>query len=106
MVDMTFVEANGSEHPVSGRIGQSVMEAAVWNNVPGIEAVCGGALACSTCLVHVSKEWRDKLPAPSASEIDLMSSHSHSRSDSRLSCQLRVCDAINGIVLNMPVAQK
>ena len=106
MVNITFVEANGSEHPVSGRVGQSVMEAAVWNNVPGIDAVCGGALACSTCLVHVSEEWRDKLPAPSPSEIELMSSHSHSTPDSRLSCQLRVYETLNGIILKMPVAQE
>jgi 2Fe-2S ferredoxin len=66
MVNIKSVGVDGTKYEVSGQIGQSVMEAAVWNNVPGIEAVCGGAMACSTCLVHTSKEWSERLPAPSA----------------------------------------
>jgi len=82
------------------------METAIWNNVPGIEAVCGGAMACSTCLVHVGPDWQDKLPVPEAGEIELMSSHSHATPYSRLSCQLRIVDAIDGIVLRLPPQQE
>jgi 2Fe-2S ferredoxin len=106
MISIKFVQADGTEQEVSAQPGQSVMETAIWNNVPGIEAVCGGAMACCTCLVQVGEEWRDKFPAPSPAETELISTHSHATPASRLSCQLRVIDAIDGIALRPPPEQQ
>jgi len=82
------------------------MEAAVWNNVPGIEAVCGGAMACSTCLVQVPKEWHGKLGSPSVGELELIAGHHHASPDSRLSCQLRVEETFDGLILELPPEQQ
>jgi 2Fe-2S ferredoxin len=82
------------------------MESAIWNNVPGIEAECGGSLACSTCLVQVDDEWRGTLPAPSTTESELVSGHRFATPCSRLSCQLRVVDTIHGLILRLPPGQK
>jgi 2Fe-2S ferredoxin len=106
MVNIKFVDADGTEHAVVAQPGQSVMEAAIWNNIAGIEAACGGALACCTCLVQIDDEWQDKFPAPSIQEKDLLANHSHARNGSRLSCQLRVIDTIDGIVLRLPPEQQ
>jgi len=106
VVSIKFVEANGTEHEVSAQPGQSVMESAIWNDVPGIEAECGGSMACSTCLVYVDDEWRGRLPAASTTETALVSGHRFASPCSRLSCQLRVVDTIDGLVLRLPPEQK
>ena len=106
MVSIKFIEASGAEHEVTAQAGQTVMESAIWSNVPGIEAECGGSMACSTCLVHVDDEWIGKLSLPSATEAELVSGHRFAMPGSRLSCQLRVVDSIDGLVLRLPPGQK
>jgi 2Fe-2S ferredoxin len=106
LVSIKFIEASGAEHEVSAQPGQTVMESAIWNNVPGVDAECGGSMACSTCLVHVNDEWNAKFPPATATEIELVSCHPFTRPGSRLSCQLRVVESMDGLILQLPPAQK
>jgi 2Fe-2S ferredoxin len=106
VVSIKFIEASGAEHEVSAQLGQTVMESAIWNNVPGIDAECGGSMACSTCLVHVGDSWGDQFPSRSTTEAELVSCHPFAMAGSRLSCQLRVVESIDGLILKLPPAQK
>ncbi len=106
MIRIRFIRSDGQAQDVVGQPGLSVMEVAVANDVAGIEAACGGAMACCTCLVHVPEPWRERLSPPSAAEQDLMSAHTHVRPESRLSCQLRVEESLDGIELELPPEQQ
>ena len=106
MPKITFIEHNGAQHEVNVAVGLSVMEAARDNNVPGIEADCGGACACSTCHVYVDKAWVDKLPTKDAMEEDMLDfAWEPDVEKSRLTCQLKITDAIDGLVVQMPEKQ-
>ncbi len=106
MACVKFIEFNGTEHGVRVEAGISLMEAARTNNVPGILADCGGACACATCHVMVEPEWLPLLPEISAEEDSMLEFGLEERTaTSRLSCQIPVTDALDGIVVRLPESQ-
>jgi len=106
MAKITYIEHNGTEHVVDVANGLSVMEGARNNNIPGIEADCGGACACSTCHVYVHDDWVGKLPGIEAMEEDMLDfAWEPDPTRSRLTCQLKVTDALDGLVVQMPEKQ-
>lgn len=106
MVNITYIEFNGTPHTVDVREGLTVMEGARDNNIPGIEADCGGACACSTCHVYVDDQWVDKLPEKEAMEEDMLDfAWEPDPVKSRLTCQLRVTPELEGLVVQMPEQQ-
>jgi 2Fe-2S ferredoxin len=106
MARITYIEHNGTRHEVEVPTGLTVMEGARDNNIPGIEADCGGACACSTCHVYVGPAWVEKLPAREDMEEDMLDfAHQPDPERSRLTCQLKVTDALDGLVVQMPEKQ-
>ena len=106
MAKITYIEHNGTEHVVEVANGLTVMEGARDNNIPGIEADCGGACACSTCHVYVDPAWVDKIPAKEDMEEDMLDfAYEPDPARSRLTCQLKVTDALDGLVVQMPEKQ-
>ena len=106
MAKITYIEHNGTKHEVDVANGLTVMEGARDNNIPGIEADCGGACACSTCHVYVDAAWVAKLPAKDAMEEDMLDfAWEPDTEKSRLTCQLKVTDALDGLVVQMPEKQ-
>lgn len=105
MTKITFKQPDNTEQVVEAEPGMTVMEAAKKNLVPGIEAECGGACACATCHVYVDDAWRDKVGAPSEMEEDMLDFAFDVRESSRLSCQIKVTDELDGLVLSVPEKQ-
>ena len=105
MPKITYIEHDGREHAVEVKAGLSVMEGAIRNNVPGIDADCGGACACATCHVYVDEAWRDAAGKPSAMEESMLDFAEEVEPNSRLSCQIRVSDALDGLVVRLPANQ-
>ena len=105
MVKITFIDAQGTPRTVEGEEGSTVMETAIRNSVPGIEAECGGACACATCHVYVEEEWRSATGEPQPMEEDMLDFASDVRPNSRLSCQIRVKPELDGLVVHTPVRQ-
>ena len=105
MPKITFIEFDGTAHEVDVPAGGSVMEAAVSNNVPGIDADCGGACACATCHVYVDQAWLDKTGDKSAMEESMLDFAENVEPNSRLSCQIKVSDALDGLVVRLPESQ-
>jgi ferredoxin, 2Fe-2S len=105
MAKITYVEFNGKEHVVDVKTGLSVMEGAVKNNIPGIDADCGGACACATCHVYVDQAWVDKTGSQSAMEESMLDFAENVEPNSRLSCQIKVTDELDGLVVRMPQSQ-
>ena len=106
MAKITYVEHNGTEHVVEVANGLTVMEGARDNGIPGIEADCGGACACSTCHVYVDDAWVEKLPAKDGMEEDMLDfAFEPDPTKSRLTCQLKVTDALDGLRVQMPEKQ-
>ncbi|HWF75651.1 MAG TPA: 2Fe-2S iron-sulfur cluster-binding protein [Caulobacteraceae bacterium] len=105
MAKITYIEFNGTEHVVDVKNGLSVMEGAVKNNIPGIDADCGGACACATCHVYVDQAWIDKTGSQSAMEESMLDFAENVEDNSRLSCQIKVTDDLDGLVVRMPQSQ-
>ncbi len=105
MPKIKFVQPNGKEQVVDVPVGWSVMEGAVKNLVPGIDADCGGACACATCHVHVDKAWLAKLPPKSEMEETMLDFAQDVAADSRLSCQIPVTEELDGMVVRTPKSQ-
>lgn len=106
MAKITYIEHTGTEHVVEVANGLTVMEGARDNNIPGIEADCGGACACSTCHVYVDAAWVAKLPAKDDMEADMLDFAWEPDTDkSRLTCQLKVTDDFEGLIVRMPEKQ-
>ena len=105
MPKITYIEHNGKSHTIEVATGLSVMEGAVQNNIPGIDADCGGSMACATCHVYVKEEWFNKLPKKEDGEEDMLDMAFEPKKNSRLSCQLMVSDQIDGLVVNLPEKQ-
>ena len=106
MARITYIEHNGTPHVVDVPAGMTVMEGARDNNIPGIEADCGGACACSTCHVYVAEDWVDLLPPKDAMEQDMLDfAWEPDPVRSRLTCQLRVTDDLDGLVVQLPLKQ-
>ncbi len=105
MVNITFKDAEGASRTVEAEPGATVMETAIRHGVPGIEAECGGACACATCHVYIDEEWREKVGAPQSMEEDMLDFAFEVRPNSRLSCQIRVTDELDGLSLQTPARQ-
>ena len=105
MAKITYVDHDGTEHTVEVEDGLSVMEGALENGVPGIDADCGGACSCATCMVYVPAEWMAKLPAKDSLEETMLGFSDHTNESSRLSCQLRVGPDLEGLRITMPKTQ-
>ena len=105
MPRITYIEHNGTQHTVDVAAGLTVMEGAVNNNIPGIDADCGGACACSTCHVYVDAAWVGKLPAREDMEEDMLDFAYEPNERSRLTCQIKVTPELEGLVVQMPEKQ-
>ena len=105
MPKITYIEHDGKTHTIEVASGLSVMEGAVQNNIPGIDADCGGSMACATCHVYVKEEWFNKLPKKDDGEEDMLDMAFEPKKNSRLSCQLMVSDQLDGLVVNLPEKQ-
>ena len=105
MAKIIFIEHSGATHEVDAKSGLTVMEAAVKNNVPGIDADCGGACACATCHVYVDDAWLEKTGARSAMEESMLDFAENVKPNSRLSCQIKIADALDGMTVRLPESQ-
>ena len=105
MAKVTYIEHDGTEHVIDVKTGLTVMEGAVKNNIPGIDADCGGACACATCHVYVGDGWLDKTGTKSAMEESMLDFAEGVKENSRLSCQIKVSDALEGLTVTMPESQ-
>ncbi|MBM3526973.1 MAG: 2Fe-2S iron-sulfur cluster binding domain-containing protein [Alphaproteobacteria bacterium] len=105
MVKITFIDSTGASRTVEAEVGATVMETAIKNDVAGIEAECGGACACATCHVYVEEEWRAATGEPSPMEEDMLDFGYDVRENSRLSCQIKVSEALDGLVVRVPERQ-
>ena len=105
MSKITYIEHSGKQHTIDVKNGLTVMEGAIQNNIPGIDADCGGSMACATCHVYVKEEWFDKLLEKEDGEEDMLDMAYEPKKFSRLSCQLIVSDKLDGLVVTMPEKQ-
>lgn len=105
MAKITFIASDGTRFDVEAQNGSTVMENAIRNGVPGIEAECGGACACATCHVYVDEAWTGAVGEPQAMEEDMLDFAYEPQPNSRLSCQIRVSDALDGLVVRVPERQ-
>ena len=105
MTKITFIAPNGERIDTEAENGATVMETAIINGVPGIVAECGGACTCATCHVYVDESWRETVGGPSRMEEDMLDFAFDVKDSSRLSCQIKVNDNLDGLVLHVPTRQ-
>ena len=105
MPKVTYIESSGKKHEIEVDTGLSIMEGAVQNSIPGIDADCGGSCACATCHVYVNDEWLKKIPEITDTEKDMLDFAFEPKKNSRLSCQLILDETHNGIIVNLPRKQ-
>ena len=105
MAKITYIDNAGNSKTIDVENGLTVMEGAIQNNIPGIDADCGGGMACATCHVYVKEEWFNKLPKPEEGEKDMIDVAHEPKKNSRLSCQITVSDKIDGLVVITPEKQ-
>ena len=105
MPKITYIEHTGKSHSVEVPKELSVMEGAIQNNIPGIEADCGGSCAWATCHVYVEEKWFDKLPKKEDAEQDMLDMAFEPQKFSRLACQITIADELDGLVVKMPSKQ-
>ncbi len=105
MVKITYVEHDGTSRDVDAKVGESVMEAAIRNNVPGIDADCGGACACATCHVYVDTAYLEKTGSREAMEQSMLDFAEGVQENSRLSCQIQVSKELDGLTVTTPESQ-
>ena len=105
MPKIIYIEHNGKSHEIEVANGLTVMEGAVQNNIPGIDADCGGSCACATCHVYVNEKWFGKLTKKESAEEDMLDMAYEPKKFSRLSCQITVEDSLDGLVVKMPSKQ-
>jgi 2Fe-2S ferredoxin len=105
MTKITYITHDSKTHEIDVQNGLTVMEGAVQNDIPGIDADCGGGMACATCHVYVKENWLDRLPTKEDGEEDMLDMAFEPKKNSRLSCQIVVSDEIDGLVVNIPSKQ-
>ena len=105
MPKITYITSDARSYSVDVKNGLTVMEGAVQNDIPGIDADCGGGMACATCHVYVTEDWFDRLPKKEDGEEDMIDIAFEPKKNSRLSCQLTVSDELNGLIVNIPSKQ-
>ena len=105
MAIITYHTHDNKTHTVDVQKGLTVMEGAIQNDIPGIDADCGGSMACATCHVYVKDDWFNKVPSKSEGEDDMLDQAFEPKQNSRLSCQLVVSDELEGLIVNLPEKQ-
>ena len=105
MAKVTYIEHSGQKHEIEIANGLTVMEGAVQNDIPGIDADCGGGMACATCHVYVKDDWFSKLPEKENGEDDMLDQAYQPNSSSRLSCQIIISEDLNGLIVHLPEKQ-
>jgi 2Fe-2S ferredoxin len=105
MPKITYIDNQGSSKTIEVEKGLSVMEGAIQNDIPGIDADCGGSMACATCHVYVEEKWFNKISKPEDAEIDMIDMAYEPKKNSRLSCQLIISDELNGLTVRTPEKQ-
>tara|TARA_B100002051_G_scaffold230929_1_gene228760 strand:- start:1056 stop:1376 length:321 start_codon:yes stop_codon:yes gene_type:complete len=105
MPKITYIESSGKRKTIEVQKGLSVMEGAIQNNIPGIDADCGGGMACATCHVYVKEEWFNKLNKAEDSEQDMIDMAFEPKKNSRLSCQIIVTEELDGLIVTTPSKQ-
>ena len=105
MVQITFIDHSGQSRTLAADTGATVMEVAMKNSIPGIEAECGGACACATCHVYVADAWKDRLPKAQSMEEDMLDFAFDVRPNSRLACQIKLSPELDGLVVETPERQ-
>ena len=105
MAKITYIEHSGKPHTIEVENGLTVMEGAVQNNIPRIDADCGGGMACATCHVYVKEDWFDIVNKKNEGEDDMLDQAFEPKKNSRLSCQITVSDEIDGLIVHLPTKQ-
>ena len=105
MPKIKYIDHEGNSKTIEVENGLSVMEGAIQNNIPGIDADCGGSMACATCHVYVEEKWLNKLPKAEDAEVDMIDMAFEPKKNSRLSCQLIVSDVLDGLTVTTPSKQ-
>jgi 2Fe-2S ferredoxin len=105
MPKIIFIDKSGNSKTVEVEVGLSVMEGAIQNNIPGIDADCGGSMACATCHVYVEEKWLNKLTKVEDAEVDMIDMAFEPKKNSRLSCQLIVSNDLDGLTVTTPEKQ-
>ena len=105
MTKINYIDSQGNFKTIDIENGLTVMEGAIQNNVPGIDADCGGSMACATCHVYVEEKWLNKIPKPEDGEIDMIDMAFEPKKNSRLSCQITVTDELDGLTVTTPEKQ-
>ena len=105
MPKITYKDNQGNSKTIEVEKGLSVMEGAIQNNIPGIDADCGGSMACATCHVYVEEKWLNKLPKAEEAEVDMIDMAYEPKKNSRLSCQLIISDVLEGLTVTTPAQQ-
>ena len=105
MPKITYKDNDGNSKTINVENGLTVMEGAIQNDIPGIDADCGGSKACATCHVYVEEKWLDKIPKAEEAEVDMIDMAYEPKKNSRLSCQLIVSDELEGITVTTPTQQ-
>ena len=105
MPKITYTDNKGHSKTIEVENGLTVMEGAIQNDIPGIDADCRGSMACATCHVYVEEEWLDKIPKAEEAEVDMIDMAFEPKKNSRLSCQLIVSDELDGLIVTTPEKQ-
>ena len=105
MPKITYIDSSGNQKTIDVATGLTVMEGAVQNNIPGIDADCGGGMACATCHVYVKDDWFNRIPKKEDGEDDMLDMAFEPKTNSRLSCQIIVSDELDGLEVNIPSKQ-
>lgn len=105
MPKVTYIDYDGTNRCIDAEDGMSLMEVAINNNVPGIDGDCGGECACATCHMHVDENWLEKLPPSGDQELAMLEFCDGVDHTSRLGCQIKICPALDGIVVRTPATQ-
>ena len=105
MPKITYIDKQGSSKTIDVEKGLSVMEGAIQNDIPGIDADCGGSMACATCHVYVEDKWLDKIPEAEEAEVDMIDMAFEPKKNSRLSCQILITDELDGLTVTTPEKQ-
>lgn len=105
MPNITFIDFEGTQRTVEATVGDTLMETATSNDIPGIDADCGGACACATCHVYIDANWQDQVGAAEDLELEMLEVAEEVKPNSRLSCQVVITEAMDGLVVSTPESQ-
>ena len=105
MAKITYIDYQDNSKTIEVENGLTVMEGAIQNDIPGIDADCGGSMACATCHVYVEENWLDKIPKAEEAEVDMIDMATDPKKNSRLSCQIIISDELDGLTVTTPEKQ-